>query len=75
MRLAGRPVRHDARPHVAGAGKAHGGDRQHSGEGDDRQEGQRFGGGEGSEFLHPTERGRPDQPVKADSGIGDHPRA
>ena len=43
------------------------------GEADDRHEGQGLGGGERPELLHPTERRRPDQPVQAHSGVGDHP--
>jgi hypothetical protein len=62
----------DARPHVAGAGGAHGDDGSTAVKDNDREESQ-AGGGEGLELLHPTERRRPDQSVQAHSGVGDHP--
>ncbi len=65
------PVRHDALSDVTPAREGDSADGEQGAEADDRQEGQGLRRGERLELLDPAQRGDPDQPVEAHSGVGD----
>ena len=65
------PVRHDALSDVTPAREGDSANGEQGAEADDRQEGQGLRRRERLELLDPAQRGDPDQPMEAHSGIGD----